>query len=269
MATTEVLVAMASRQYGEGRIFIHTDKLAGVQTGHGANPSDFWRKVIEWTSSKKPQETINAGLVINTKVYSADRLNSFNPVKVKRFSISDLATADLSKIDLLYVVGLPDSVSSIVTGRLSTFVENGGGLVIEYPNRGSEYINILADIENVYCYSAERPLQTHAYWTIEGGNSYVYYEGVDIAFMSEMRQSDFSDEWTILMTNIVNSVTTTTTTSLEDVLDFGQSNESEFSISLIVAMQKGIVTIYEDESSSSDSSSSSSFDSSSSSSSPV
>jgi hypothetical protein len=259
---------MASRQYGEGRIFIHTDRLAGAQTGHGANPKEFWRKVLEWTSSKNPKETIRVGLIINTKIYSADRINSFIPIKVQRFTISDLAVVDLSNIDCLYIVGLPDIVSSNVTGKIKTFVENGGGLVIEYPNRGGENINILANIENLYCNSGERPLQTYAYWTIDGGNSSVYHSNIDIAFMSDMRQVDFSLSWTILMTNIVNAVTTTTTTSLEDAFDFGKSNESEFSISLIIAMQKGIVTLYEGSSSSS-SSSSSSIDSSSSSSSSI
>ena len=50
----DVIVSMASRRYGEGRIFIHTDRLAGVQTGHGANPKDFWRKVKGYYARRLP-----------------------------------------------------------------------------------------------------------------------------------------------------------------------------------------------------------------------
>jgi hypothetical protein len=106
------------------------------------------------------------------------------------------------------------------------------------------------------CHSADRLLFTNSYWTIDGGNHYIYYDPVEISFMSTLRQNDFSEEWTILMSNIPNVVITTTTGN-ENILDFNLSSGSEFVISFISSMQNGIVEIEEDVSSSSSSESSS------------
>ena len=243
---TDVIVAMASRSYGEGRVFLHTDRIGGFKTGHGDNPKEFWRKILEWTSKKTSNEIIRVGLVINTQPDASDKIHSMKPVSVDKLKNSDLATVDLSNYDCLYIVGLPPVVSSVVVNKITSFVENGGGLVLEYPNIGGEYINVLAGIDNVYCYSSERLLNTYAYWTIDGGNSYVFDSSVDIAFMSTFRQSDFSHDWTILMTNIQNVVVTTTTTSLDQVFDYDRSSGSEFVVSFISSFQNGVVTIEED-----------------------
>jgi len=240
---SDVIVAMASREYGQGRIFIHTDRMGGYKTGHGDNTSAFWRKILEWTSKKSSIENINVGLIISVQPSSADHMNSLNPIVSKKIKVSDLATKDLSLYDCLYFVGLPDSVSNNVSEKIEQFVSNGGGVIIEYPNIGGQYINVLADIENIYCYSSERLLQTNAYWTIDGGNSYVFNESADVSFMSTLRQEDFSSSWTILMTNIMNLMTTTTTTFIEDAFDFDKTSSAEFSVSFISAMQKGIVIL--------------------------
>jgi hypothetical protein len=133
-------------------------------------------------------------------------------------------------------------------------------LVIEYPNIGGESINVLSGIENIYCYSSQRLIATNAYWTIDGGNNYVFYGNAEISFMSTLRQADFSEDWTILMTNIPNVVTTTTTTASDEILDFDQYSGSEFTISFISSMQYGIVVLEpgSESTSSSDSSESSS-----------
>lgn len=259
----DVIVAMACREYGEGRVFIHTDRIGGLRTGHGDNPKEFWRKILEWTSKKSSNELIRVGLVINTQPSASDKINSMKPVSVDKLKISDLALADLSKYDCIYIVGLLDSVSSAVTQRLESFVENGGGLAIEYPNIGGEDINVLRSIEDIYCYSSERLLTSNAYWTIDGGNHYVFYNDAEISFMSTLRQADFSEDWTILMTNIPYIVTTTTTTSPDEILDFDRNSGSEFGISFIGAMQNGIVTLDPGSESLSSSSSQSSLSSSS------
>jgi len=245
---------MACREYGEGRIFIHTDRIGGYKTGHGDNPKEFWRKILEWTSKKNPDQLIRLGLVINTQPAASDKIHSFKPISVKKLSMSDLATQDLSQFDCIYFVGLSQSVSSKVTQKIKTFVENGGGLAIEYPNRGGEYINILRSIEDLYCYSSERPLTENAYWTIDGGNHYVFYNPAEISFMSTLRQSDFSASWDILMTNIQNFVTTTTTTAPDTILDFDQHSGSEFAVSFISSMQDGVAFLEPEGSSTSSSS---------------
>ena len=260
------LVAMASREYGEGRILIHTDRVGGVQTGHGENPSSFWRGMLEWTSGKTSNENINIGLLINTKTHSSNRLNSFNPSSVVKIDLPYIASQDLSNIDLLYVVGLPELVSDVATQKIADYVNDGGGLILEYPNRGDEVINILSGIEDVYCYSNERLLQTWAYWTIEGSQSDVFDPDAIIAFMSTLRRVDFSSYWTILMSDVLAEVTTTTTTLAEEQApDLAKASGSEFGVSYISSMQKGVVQLEQELGTSSSSSLSSGSSSSSSS----
>jgi len=43
-------VALATREYSEGRICIMTDRIGGYRTGHGDNLLLFWRKLLEWTA---------------------------------------------------------------------------------------------------------------------------------------------------------------------------------------------------------------------------
>jgi hypothetical protein len=238
----EVIAAVTVRQYGQGRILIHTDRVSAVQTGHGHNPTEFWRKVFEWTGQKNPGETISVGLIINTENASADRIHSFNPISVKKIKFNDLATKDISEFDLLYMVGLPDAVTANVAQKISQFVVNGGGLILESPDRGGEYINVLSDIENVYVYSAQRLLTSLAYWTNDGVNHYIYYPDISMTFMVTIKASDLSSHWTILMSNIQN-VNTTTTTTVTVLFDLGKTAASEFAVSFVSAMQKGLVEI--------------------------
>jgi hypothetical protein len=256
-------VSIAVREYGQGRICLHTDRLGAVFTGHGKNPKVFWRELIGWTAAKTNRELMRVGLVINTQVHVARRINSLNPVQVDNLSYADFATTDLSAYDVLYIVGLTESLSSDVSQQIADFVEAGGGLVIEYPNVAGE-INVLSAIESLECYSEERALQTLAYWTVDGSNHPIYFEDADITFMSTMREEDFSDDWTFLMTDVEVSVTTTTTLlpGQESAFDLTGSSGSEFGVSYISSMQYGIVQLEEEptssESSSSESTSSSS-----------
>jgi hypothetical protein len=261
----EVIVSMACRDYGSGRIFINTDRIGGNYTGHGDNAVKFWRRILEWTSKKFPNELIKVGLVISSNPDSIDKINKLVPVTIKKLSVPDLATKDLSVYDCLYFTGLPSLVSSKVTLKIKTFVDNGGGLIIENPDRAQETINVLRSIEGIYCYSNQRLIDKSSYWTIDGGSHYVYQEGVTVEFMSTFRQSDFSNYWTILMSNVPNAVTISTTTLMTQELDFDQSNGSEFGISYFSSMQNGIVTLQTGFASSTSSSSSSSSSTSSSS----
>lgn len=254
--------AIAVREYGAGRICIHTDKISSAQTGHQANPKNFWRKMLEWTSGKSSEEVINVGLVISSDPASADKMHSLNPVNVKKITVDDIALNKLSKYNVLYLSGLPSEISSQAKQNIKTFVEAGGGIVIESPDRGGENINVIEEIESVYCYSSERPLDTLAYWTETGSTHYMYHENVDIAFMTTLREEDFSSYWSILMNSVDSTVTTTTVTS-EVVYKYDKTSSLEFAIGFISTMQNGIVHLEIGEESSSSSSSSDSSSSSS------
>jgi len=237
-------VALASRLYGAGRILIHTDRISSAQTGHSNNPSSFWRSVLEWTSQKQNYDNINVCLIINTQNESADKIHSLNPIDVTKKKFSDLAIISLSAYDLIYFVGLPDLVNSNIANRIEEYVDNGGGIIIETPDRGAEYINILSDIENIYVESAQKPTNNFAYWTNDGINSSFYNKDIVMSFMTSINLSAFSTEWTILMSSVANITTTTTSTSTENpIFDFDKRAESKFSVSFISTMKNGVIII--------------------------
>jgi len=239
---SEVISAMAVREYGQGRIMIHTDRVNAVQTGHGHNPADFWRKIFEWVGQRNPGEVINVGIIINKPNESADRINGFPHIIADKIKFNDLATKDISEYDLIYMVGLPNSITSNIAQKISQFVESGGGLILESPDRGGEYINVMSDIENVYVYSAQRAITGLAYWTNDGVNHYVYYPEANMTFMVAIRLSDLSSNWTVLMSNVQN-INTTTTTTATVLFDLAKNSASEFAVSFVSAMQKGLVEI--------------------------
>jgi len=255
-------VAMAVREYGQGRICIHTDNIGAYQTGHQKNPHIFWRGIFEWTASKTSRETIRVGIVISDDRSPLNRIETFRPISVEVITVGDISLDRIGQYDLLYFVGLPDFVPDEVANNIKDFVDEGGGVVVETPDRGSENINVLSSIEDVLCYSAERPLETLAYWTLDGNEHDIYTDDIKIVFMTTLRANDFSSEWSILM-NSVPSTVATTTLPLELTFDFNQSSVLEFGVGFISAMQNGIVELETGEESSSSSNSSSSSSSSS------
>jgi hypothetical protein len=66
--------------------------------------------------------------------------------------------------------------------------------------------------------------------------------------MSTLRQCDFSSEWTILMTNIQNVVTTTTTTSFNNPIIYDKNTASSVTVSYVSAFQSGIVNLIQETS---------------------
>ena len=261
--------ALVVRNYGEGRICIHTDRMGAIQTGHRDNPKLFWRRIFEYVTGKKSNEIIRVGLIVSSPNASPDRISSLKPIGVVKLDLSDLAIMNLDEFDCLYFAGLPVAITPDITSKIEVFVRDGGGLIIESPDRGGEYINVLTGIENVYCTSSEKPMDTYAYWTQAGSNSYVFYNAVSVAFMTALKEEDFSSDWAVLMNDVPTTVTSTTAPSAQS-LNFGGRGVFEFGVGFTSAMQNGFVTLEtgeESSSSSSDSSSSSTSLSSSSSSS--
>jgi len=261
--------ALVVRNYGEGRICIHTDRMGAIQTGHRDNPKLFWRRIFEYVTGKKSNEIIRVGLIVSSPNASPDRISSLKPISVIKLDLSDLAIMNLDEFDCLYFAGLPVAITPDITSKIEVFVRDGGGLIIESPDRGGEYINVLTGIENVYCTSSEKPMDTYAYWTQAGSNSYVFYNAVSVAFMTALKEEDFSSDWAVLMNDVPTTVTSTTAPSAQS-LNFGGRGVFEFGVGFTSAMQNGFVTLEtgeESSSSSSDSSSSSTSLSSSSSSS--
>ena len=256
--------ALIVRQYGEGRIAVITDRVSGYKTYHGANPVTFWRQMLEWTAQRFEKEPLNIALVDNADQRALESLRELHQIRVTSLTLQDVAKRDLSPFHLLYVSGLPEEVSNDVHTRLETYVAGGGGLFIENPNRGSENINILTSMDNVYIDVTDRPLQEDAYWTSIGISHYMHYPTARVGFYSTLKPTDFGTEWSILMSDVE---TTTIASNAESATITTDSNlGAEFGLSYVASMIKGIA-IVEEEVGFGVSSSSSSIDSSSSSSS--
>jgi len=256
--------AIVTRDYGMGRVLIHSDKIDAYQTGHHQNPIAFWRHVLEYVSHKTYSETIKVGLIVNDVSKALEKMSSFALVDVEELTISDIALRDISGFDCLYFVGLPSLVHSTIATKIAQYVLNGGGMIIESPNRSGE-INVLSGIESVSCSSIQRPVETNAFWTMAGKSHYIYDPYVTFSFMTTLISQDFSN-WSCLMSNVVSQTDKLDNQQL-DVFTYSGSSTFEIGISFYSSMQNGIVVVKPGIDTMSSSSSSSSMDSSSSSSS--
>jgi len=244
-------VALAVRSYAEGRVLIHTDRIDGYQMGHGTNSKSFWRNVFNWTSKRFSREIINVGF-LSYNNNSGDKISTLEPISMRLMSLTDLATEDLSALDCLYFAGLPENVSEIVASNIEQFVREGGGLILESPDNGNENINVLSQIESVFCYSEQSPMENDAYWTLVGNSHYIF-NGVIMPFGVTLRESDFSGEWVILMSDVPSTVTTTTLPPSQYEYNFGNRGDFEFAVAFVSSMQNGIAMLEAGSSSSSSS----------------
>ncbi|MFA7219274.1 MAG: LamG-like jellyroll fold domain-containing protein [Synergistaceae bacterium] len=252
--------SLAVRQYGEGRICIITDRVSGHKTYHGASPVSFWRNLLEWTGQRFDNEDINIALIDNASYMPMSALSGLHQIRITKLSFQDIAIRDLSIFDVIYISGLPELVSNDVHEKIEPYVANGGGLFIESPDRGGENINVLTSIDDIYCQSVDKPLQENSYWTVNGKSHYTYYSGAFIEFLSAIELTSFSSDWTVLMSSIP---TTTVAEGSTATIITDSRIGSEFGLSYIASMQKGIALVNEEtlvssSSSSLDSSSSSS-----------
>jgi len=231
-------ISLATRGYGEGRICIVTDNVSGDKTYHGQNRLVFWRKLVEWTGQKNRNEIVTVGLLDNSDLNPYTSLSELHNTKVYNITLQNISVEDISKYDLLYVSGLPESVSNESLQKIELYVRLGGGIVVERPNRGDENINILSSIDNIYCMSSVKPSQNHSSWTLTGQNSYFYDPNIKIGFFSTIEKSSFNDNWDILMSDInpSNDEEILPGTILTDS-DIG----AEFGISFVSAIDNGIV----------------------------
>ena len=93
---TEKYVSLAVREYGAGRICIHTDRIDSYQTGHGDNKIQFWRKVFQWVSKKENYEKINVGIISNINDFSNKNINLLNPIYSEELTFEQLLIKNLN-----------------------------------------------------------------------------------------------------------------------------------------------------------------------------
>lgn len=235
--------SLATRQYGEGRLTIVTDRVGGYRTGHGNDISPFWRKILEWTGQRGVNETVRLGIIISDFTDYAKFLSNIKNVSFEVIDLPYVSMFDVSKFDIIYFIGLPESVGNEAHTKLNEYVVDGGGILVEVPDRGGEYINVLTSFDYIYCTAYQRPIFAKSYWTQSGRLHYSYDDTVNLVFMTTLESSAFSSAWDILTTE-------TSTTFEEEINKINPpeiktlgSTASEFSISYLIAMQKGITEV--------------------------
>lgn len=234
-------ISLAVKEYGSGRITLVTDRISGRKSYYGANRISFWRKLIQWTSSKNDQDKLNILLLDfhNYRPYYV--LSNLLNVNVVSFSLNDVSIKDIEQFDTIYVSGLPESIDPDCLNKIHEFVDNGGGLFIENPNREDENINILEGIDEVYCSSINKPIQSQSYWSRRGKLHPVYDPLAKISFNSSIKFNDLGDGWDVLMSDRM-FVSSDSDISLDDLIA-DSSGGAEFSISYISSLQKSIIDL--------------------------
>lgn len=227
--------AIIVKQYSEGRICITTDRIGKYLSTYGGS-SSLWRKLLQWTGQRNSIETINIGIINSSNVYYIREMEKLSPISFQEISTNDILNKDISKYDMLYFIGLPESEN--ISEAIEKYVRQGGGVYIEVPDKEGE-IKILKDIDSIVCSSVNRPVLDSAYWTQEGQNHYIYTSDVAVGFLTTMNMSSFPSDWYSLMSNIPYVVSTFNNSMPETKYKDG----SEFAVGYSIAMKYGIVKI--------------------------
>jgi len=257
-------VALAVREYGNGRICISSDRLSGYLSPQGRPVLSFSRKLLEWVGQKLSGEIINLGVINSAQIQYSTVLQALPYIQFKDVDLQSIGIEDLEQFELLYFVGLPDIVSSEIKSKIEEYVANGGGVFVEVPDRGAENINVLDGIESIYCTAYAAPTYSGSFWTSDGAAHYMFNSSVSLGFLTTIEDSALSNNWTILISN-VETTFENNPNETQPPLEIIGSVGAEFGISYFGSMINGIVVITEMGSSSSSSSVDSSSSSSSSS----
>lgn len=194
-------VSLMVREYSEGRICITTDRLSGYLTSHSFTSKDLWRNILEWTGQRFNSENITIGVVNSANMVPINYLDKFQPISYANIDLQYISINNLSQFDLIYFVGLPDLVSDDAATAIEEYVKNGGGVLIEVPDRGGENINVIRNIDSVYCTSSDRPIYYSSYWTTIGKGHQIYSSDAKVYFYSTILFDLVPSNWSILMTD--------------------------------------------------------------------
>lgn len=227
-------VALITRQYGEGRICISA---GSIGTASLVLP----RRITEWVGQKFSSESIKIGAIVSLSHYDWSLLKSLNFTEINELTVHSLLHDSLSDYDLIYFIGLPDAFDQDVSERIAEYVRDGGGLLIDNPDRVGA-INVLSSVESINVESIQRPSISMSYWTERGKTHYTHtpFEYVDI--LSVINNTSLSNSWSILMSDVfaqASSINANVTISAN-----GQVG-SEFGISYFCRMKHGLVMIEE------------------------
>lgn len=256
MAITKY-TACSVREYGEGRICLHTERINNIYSGMGSANYSFWRNILEWTGKKYSKENVSVAFIDSFGINNLSFVYSLTPINVQFVNFYNLSLDEHKDFDIWYFVDVPNEVGLDIKSVITSYVNLGGGLIIESPTILNSYINILQGIENVYVQSPSPPFFDFAFWTESGKTHYSYNPQAKISFNVSIPQDNLSNRWTTLLNNIEPVVVNTEINNDTNNIVATGKGISEFGISYAAVMQKGLVILEQgseiDESSSSSS----------------
>jgi hypothetical protein len=261
---SKMIVSLIINEYLNGRVAITTDRLGGFRTGNGSQPAGFWENLIKWVAQKNKNENVNLCIVKSSNIFHNEFLSKIEDINYQEFNENEIFSINFDDFDLLYFVGLPKiGAPDDLPETIEEYVRNGGGLIVESPDIIGD-IEIVSLIDPVSVTSNKRPSYEAAYWTQFGLESEVYYkENTSSSFMVEIRSTDFSENWDIILSNVETSVGKVETGAAIASNDYSSRSFQEFGVGFIVGISDGTVLLEEGDhalSSSSSSSSSSTVD---------
>lgn len=237
------LVALATRDYGMGRITIISDSINGIESYNGKNKISFWHKLIQWSAKKTNIEHVSILFINNGNINTIKQLNKLFNCSVYNGNIHDIYQKDIKSFDIIYFSGLPSNVDDFIKAEVKKYINNGGCLFIENPNLNNENINIISKIDEVLIASNQRSNHGTATWTRAGRSKVFFDNDVQINFLSTIPFSSLNPKWTILMSNLPSFKD-----SKEEYIGQINGNASEFGISFISSQQNGITLLHGNES---------------------
>jgi hypothetical protein len=259
-----MIVSLITREYFSGRLAITTDRLGGFRTGNGYTPKSFWENLIKWVGKKNDKGNVNVAIMKNVETFYENFISRIESLNYLELSESEILQNGINNFDVLYFIGLPQfSTSEILPEIIEEYVRNGGGVIIESPDIVGE-IEIISLIDSVEVSSIKRPSYEKAFWTQAGTESPIYVKYSNFSsFMVEIKDSDFSNNWDILLSDTKTFALQTTSQELElqdniDNQDYSFRSFQEFGVGFIVGIKDGTVYLEEGSETSSSSSSSSS-----------
>ena len=241
-------ITIAVTEYGKGRIILFPSRFDNINTaGNLLNPQ-LTRSMLVWVSQRNENDRI-AVLSVAHRVVEG---NLFNVTEVENLSVyfgefDDLSVSgNFAGRDCIIFNGIDNNISPLIRSNLTSYIVNGGGLVLCDLRVDGEAVELLESIAPVTVDSSGVNLSGgFPIWTDDGREHPIFRDrflGVDITLLNSVLEDDVSSAWDIL--NVVDTDIDVREGDLEiDELLFSRSQDASIPGSFFVGYY---VTVYED-----------------------
>jgi len=198
------LAALATVEYGSGRVVLFPGRFNPVGTGGSAMPPDFARHIVQWAASAGDDDLVS---VCQTSISGPDatipELDDARAVSVARVDIDFLSeAAALDAYEVVVLCAYSNVLSPLVQQNLLDFVLAGGGLVVLDADVDGANIELLDLVAPVLVDHADfSETSGSVVWTTAGKASPIYSEAF-VAYQWRVANtipvSGLSPQWSVL-----------------------------------------------------------------------